>query len=82
MINDKEKNVGKNRQESMQDEYEPTIQRLEAEIRGHIKVEQQLKLQIEYLQEKVEEQKSLEDKIQSLSQVIYYKSNRSLKTVK
>lgn len=45
------------------EEYEKIIQKLEAEVRNHISVQQQMKLYIESYQAKLEENESLEDKI-------------------
>ena len=40
-------------------EYEEMIQRLEGDVRNHIRIEQQLKIQIESIQEKLEEQEKI-----------------------
>ncbi|CAD8101129.1 unnamed protein product [Paramecium sonneborni] len=64
--------------EHINNDYESIIQDLEAQIRSHIRVEQQQKLQIEALMQKIEElnvQKDLiiqqqQDKIRSLEQMI------------
>lgn len=47
------------------EEYEKIIQKLEAEVRTHISVQQQMKLYIESYQAKLEENESLEDRIKS-----------------
>ena len=39
--------------------YESMLQKYEAEVRNHIKIEQQLKLHIECVQDKLEEQEKL-----------------------
>lgn len=44
------------------EEYEKIIQKLEAEVRNHISVQQQMKLYIESYQAKVEELEPLEEK--------------------
>lgn len=59
---DNEKNqVESNSKASLEppSEYESIIQKLEAEIRNHIRVEQQLKLYIESLQFKLDEEQTL-----------------------
>jgi myosin heavy subunit len=48
-------------------EYEKIIQKLEAEVRNHISVQQQMKLYIESYQTKIEELEPLEDKSVELS---------------
>lgn len=40
-------------------EYESMLQKYEAEVRNHIKIEQQLKLHIECVQDKLEDQEKL-----------------------
>ena len=40
-------------------EYEQMLQKYEAEVRNHIKIEQQLKLHIECVQDKLEDQEKL-----------------------
>eukprot|EP00343_Euplotes_focardii_P002623 CAMPEP_0205806130 /NCGR_PEP_ID=MMETSP0205-20121125/9563_1 /ASSEMBLY_ACC=CAM_ASM_000278 /TAXON_ID=36767 /ORGANISM="Euplotes focardii, Strain TN1" /LENGTH=196 /DNA_ID=CAMNT_0053078459 /DNA_START=281 /DNA_END=871 /DNA_ORIENTATION=+ len=55
------------------DEYEKIIQKLEAEVRNHISVQQQMKLYIESYQSKVEELEGLEDK--------YDKDKRRIQTM-
>ncbi|CAD8186970.1 unnamed protein product [Paramecium pentaurelia] len=65
-------------EEHINNDYESIIQNLEASIRSHIRVEQQQKLQIESLMQKIEEitvEKELiiqqqQDKIKSLEQII------------
>jgi len=42
------------RDEDSQKKYEPTIQKLEKETRDHIRIEQQFKLYIEYLHDRIE----------------------------
>jgi chromosome segregation ATPase len=52
-------------------QFEKALQKSENDIRNHIKIEQQLRLHIESLQSKLdEEQKSTEDKIAHLKQII------------
>lgn len=48
------------------EEYEKILQKLEAEVRNHISVQQQMKLYIESYQSKVEELEPLEDKNRDL----------------
>lgn len=51
-------NLGKSEEASIQDirkGYEIVIQKLEEEVRGHIRIEQQLKVQMEALQFKLDE---------------------------
>ena len=45
------------------EEYEQMVQKLEADVRQHIRVEQQLKLHIENMQEKAEEDAKYIDKL-------------------
>jgi len=45
-------------------EYEQQLQQYESEVRNHIKVEQQLKLHIEVLQEKIDELEQEREKVQ------------------
>lgn len=40
-------------------EYESMLQKYEAEVRNHIKIEQQLKLHIECVQDKLEDQEKV-----------------------
>ena len=44
-------------------EYEQQLQLYEAEVRNHIKVEQQLKLHIEVLQEKIDDMEKEKDSL-------------------
>ncbi len=46
-----------NQSQTQNNVYEEMIQRLEADVRNHIRVEQQLKIHIESLQYKVDEEK-------------------------
>ena len=50
-------------------EYEKMIQKLEADIRGHIRLEHEMKIHMDYLEAKVEkfekDQKSIDDQVQS-----------------
>jgi uncharacterized protein (DUF3084 family) len=52
------------------DEYEKIIVKLEAEVRNHISVQQQMKLYIESYQSKVEELEPLEESTYKLNQKI------------
>lgn len=45
--------------------YEKLIQKLEADVRSHISVEQQLKLYVESYQQKLEEEENLNDKYEA-----------------
>jgi hypothetical protein len=49
------------------EEYEKIIQKLEAEVRNHISVQQQMKLYIESYQSKVEELEPIEDNLKELA---------------
>jgi len=49
-------------------DYEVLLQKLEAEARSHIRVEQQLKLHIESMQSKLEESEKYKQEVKSLSQ--------------
>ena len=53
-----------------QRDYEQMVQRLEAETRNHIRVEQQLKLHIESLQGKLDEYYAAKKEIKSLREVL------------
>ena len=50
-------------------EYEKMIQKLEADIRGHIRLEHEMKIHMDYLEAKVEkfekDQKSIDDQVQA-----------------
>ena len=59
------------------EEYEKIIQKLEAEVRNHISVQQQMKLYIESYQSKVEELEPLEGKTEKLNTKIE-KLNKNL----
>ena len=52
--------------------YEKIIQKLEADIRGHIRLEHEMKIHMDYLEGKVEkfekEQKFHDQKVQGLAQ--------------
>lgn len=52
------------------EEYEKIIQKLEAEVRNHISVQQQMKLYIESYQSKIEELEPLEDQTKQLENEI------------
>lgn len=52
-----------------QGEYEQLVQGLEAEIRGHIRVEQQLKVYIESVQEKLDGYDALQAEVKELNKV-------------
>lgn len=77
LINTKKENSEKNDEEANSIGYEQMLQKLEAEIRNHIRVEQQLKLHIEGLNNKLEEsQKSASNQIKALQNVnIMIKAN-------
>lgn len=48
-----------------QKDYEQMLQSLEEEARNHIRIEQQLKLHIDSLQEKLEEKEKVEEKLRA-----------------
>lgn len=56
--------------EKSNSEYEQLIQNLEAEIRNHIRIEQQLKIHIDDIQSKLEEMEINENKYRNEIQVI------------
>ena len=56
---------GANDQETQQQIYEGQLVKYEAEVRNHIKIEQQLKLHIECIQDKLDDQDKLVKKYQS-----------------
>eukprot|EP00826_Nyctotherus_ovalis_P043199 TRINITY_DN4522_c0_g3_i1.p1 TRINITY_DN4522_c0_g3~~TRINITY_DN4522_c0_g3_i1.p1 ORF type:complete len:150 (+),score=49.85 TRINITY_DN4522_c0_g3_i1:263-712(+) len=49
----------------LQKDYEQMLQSLEEEARNHIRIEQQLKLHIDSLQEKLEEKEKVEEKLKA-----------------
>lgn len=53
------------RGEDPQKDYEQMVQSLEEEARNHIRIEQQLKLHIDSLQEKIEEREKAEEKFKA-----------------
>jgi hypothetical protein len=53
----------------VQEEYEQIIQGLEAEVRQHIRIEQQLKVYIGSVQEKVERYERLKEEVAALNEV-------------
>eukprot|EP00826_Nyctotherus_ovalis_P049452 TRINITY_DN5986_c0_g1_i22.p2 TRINITY_DN5986_c0_g1~~TRINITY_DN5986_c0_g1_i22.p2 ORF type:complete len:154 (+),score=56.41 TRINITY_DN5986_c0_g1_i22:428-889(+) len=53
------------RGEDPQKDYEQMVQSLEEEARNHIRIEQQLKLHIDSLQEKIEEKEKTEEKLKA-----------------
>lgn len=50
---------GDDGQTSLQSQYEQQLQKYEAEVRNHIKIEQQLKLHIECVQDKLDDTEKL-----------------------
>ncbi len=50
---------GEDGQTSLQSQYEQQLQKYEAEVRNHIKIEQQLKLHIECVQDKLDDTEKL-----------------------
>ena len=66
-----------------QEEYDKMLQKLEAEIRNHIRTEQQLKLCIEGLQEKIEDYNDIKEKYNELHEVLLQNNSvyRNLRNV-
>jgi len=60
-----------------QEEYDKMVRKLEEEVRNHIRIEQQLKLCIETLQEKIELLIKENEKLNFLQEVVVIKYNRS-----
>ena len=59
-------NIGEYDLSKSPEEYEKIIQKLEAEVRNHISVQQQMKLYIESYQSKMEELEPIEDSVKKL----------------
>lgn len=56
---DEQSQLDSERQGSLQSQYEGQLQKYEAEVRNHIKIEQQLKLHIECVQDKLDDTEKL-----------------------
>ena len=63
-------------------EYEQMLQKYEAEVRNHIKIEQQLKLHIECVQDKLEDQEKLLKKEVAFKEKVSSESELELKRYK
>lgn len=63
-------------------EYEQMLQKYEAEVRNHIKIEQQLKLHIECVQDKLEDQEKLLKKEVAVKEKVSSESELELKRYK
>lgn len=66
MVESSKKNPGSEKEPPR--EYEKMIQKLEADIRGHIRLEHEMKIHMDYLEAKVEkfekDQKSIDDQVE------------------
>eukprot|EP00826_Nyctotherus_ovalis_P046628 TRINITY_DN5294_c0_g1_i4.p1 TRINITY_DN5294_c0_g1~~TRINITY_DN5294_c0_g1_i4.p1 ORF type:complete len:186 (+),score=23.26 TRINITY_DN5294_c0_g1_i4:23-559(+) len=60
-------------------EYEEMIQRLEADVRSHIRIEQQLKIQVESIQYKLEDQEKIKSSVNSNTNIGASRTQRPTK---